>query len=113
MTFQEQIDIIQAAKDGRRVTYISMYDGSVMHVCADHSFDFIHYTYTIEPLYKEREVIMVKSTQPRGDWWMPVFFHEMSGNDVLVYFSIFGGPQQQLHRYTKHRKLDAIDKGEA
>ncbi len=59
MNLQKQIDTIQALKDGRRVTYISIYDHIPTRVYDRHAFDFVRNTYTVEPLYKEGEVIMV------------------------------------------------------
>ncbi len=50
MKLQDQIDIIQAFKDGRDVTYISMYDYTPTRVYDRHSFDFVRNTYTAEPL---------------------------------------------------------------
>ncbi len=111
MNLQEQIDVIQAVKDGRRVTYISTSDSVVIRADTDHSFNFVRNTYTIEPLYQEREVIMVESREAL-DGWMPAFFHEMSGDSVMVSF-IDIEPSAVPRSYPYHRKLNAKDKGEA
>ncbi len=105
MNFQEQIETIQAAKDGRRVTYISMYDDTVRCACTDHSFDFIRNTYTIEPLYKEGEVIMVETT--RG--WEPRVFNKMDSEGARC----FGMAGYAPVWYTNHRKLTPAEKGGA
>ncbi len=65
----------------------------------------------IEPLYKKDEVIMVESIMSSGDCWMPVFFQEMSGDDVMVHFATNSTSKRQLHRYTNHRKLNDTDRG--
>ncbi|MCP5003302.1 MAG: hypothetical protein GY941_05020 [Planctomycetes bacterium] len=144
MTLQEQIDTIQAVKDGRVVTRTVTKSGNTYRVPTGHFFDFIHNTYTIEPLYQEGEVIMVgptvvndgedhtarmvrngttvklyvdgnleaTATEEALDGWMPAFFHEMSGDNVMVSF-IDIEPSAVPRSYPYHRKLNATDKGEA
>ncbi len=111
MNFQEQIDTIQAAQDGRVVTYISMHDDTVRRAYTDHSFNFVRNTYFIEPLYKKQEVIMVESEERKGSW-MPVLFQEMSGDAVRVYFGGRKSSEEYMFCFPNHRKLNPVDKGE-
>ncbi len=108
MTLQDQIDVIQAFKDGRTVTYISMYDCTPTRVYDRHSFDFVRNTYTVEPLYKEGEVIMVMPAVGAGlQLWHPRIFFEMGSEGALC--DHFTGRVV----YAKHRKQTPTEKGEA
>ncbi|MCP4273280.1 MAG: hypothetical protein GY781_15200 [Gammaproteobacteria bacterium] len=104
MKLQDQIDTIQAFKDGRTVTYISMYDCTPTRVYDRHSFDFVRNTYTVESLYKRGEIIMVR---PEEVWW-PKKFIEMDGKSAVCANEPGG-----FGIYQYHRKLTAYRKGEA
>ncbi len=108
MNLQEQRDIIQAAIDGRRITF--RHKGTInapYGLFNGHLFDFITRTYTIEPLYKEGEVIMVESAHFAG--WEPRIFIEMDSEGALCYDMVRRLPVV----YTNHRKQNTTDKGEA
>ncbi len=106
MKLQDQIDVIQAVIDGRTVTYTSVFTKKVRHdVEEQHSFDFINDTYTVEPLYIEGEVIMVRS---HNDLWWPHVFIRMNGYKAFCEHTITG-----RQHYTEHRKQSPTEKGEA
>ncbi len=107
MTFEEQVEIVRAAKDGRNVTYITMYDLKPSKVYPNHSFNFVVNTYFIEPIYKERSVIMVK-TSP-DEIWIPRRFRRMEGANVVC---CEGSVRGSCTTFSIHRKQTNIELGE-
>ncbi len=105
MNLQEQIDTIQALMDGRRVTRTTIKSGNAYRVPTGHFFDFVHNTYTIEPLYKEGEVIMVQHSN--GKWW-PRPFIGMDDEGATC-----ANPLGGCSTFANHRKQNPTDKGEA
>ncbi len=106
MTFEEQLEIIQAAIDGRTVTYTSsIFSDKLRHANEQHTFNFVENTYTIEPLYKKGEVIMVRAEPyARSN---PSIFIEMRGNAVLCE-GVDGDPET----FSNHRKQTKAERGE-
>ncbi len=104
MKRQDQIDVIQATIDGRKVTYTTKHGVHSVIVPYNHLFDFARYIYTVEPLYQKDEIIMVEYN---SKWW-PMRFIGMNSE---------GATCSNLHAgcstFVNHRKQTPAERGES